>query len=98
MGENHIDSTPVALYGLVLLMCGCSYVLLQRALIAHHGRDSALAAAVGRDRKGLASLALYVTAVSLAFVAPWIAIALYVVVAILWFIPDRRFDPSLLPR
>jgi uncharacterized membrane protein len=95
MGENHFAAVPVALYGLVMLMAGCAYFILSRTLIAHHGKDSALAIALGKDYKGIASLVLYVIAVLLSFVSPWIAVALYVFVAIMWFIPDRRIENAL---
>ncbi len=95
VNENHFASLPVALYGVVLLMTGLAYYILERTLIAHHGPDSALARAMGNDFKGLASLAIYVSAIALAFVNPWIACALYVLVATMWFIPDRRIENTV---
>ena len=92
MGENHFAALPVALYGAVLLMAGVAYFVLARALATHHGKDSKLAMALGKDTKGRASVAIYAAAVPLSFVNPWIAFALYVVVAIIWFIPDRRIE------
>jgi Predicted integral membrane protein len=92
MGENHFAQLPVALYGAVLLMAGCAYYLLAHSLIAHHGRDSELAIALGRDVKGIASVLLYVLAIALSFAATWAAMAVYVLVAALWFIPDRRIE------
>ena len=92
MGENHFAALPVALYGAVLLMAGLAYFVLARALAAHHGSDSKLAMALGKDSKGIASLVLYAAAVPLSFVNPWIAFAMYVVVAVIWFIPDRRIE------
>jgi uncharacterized membrane protein len=92
MGENHFTALPVALYGAVLLMDGVAYYILARALAAHHGKDSRLAVAIGNDLKGIASLGIYAVAISLSFLNPWIAFALYVLVAILWFIPDRRIE------
>ena len=92
IGENHVASTPVAVYGFVLLMAAIAYVILQRAIIARQGRDSPLAAAIGRDWKGKLSLAFYLAAIPLAFVAPWIATGLYVLVAFLWLVPDRRIE------
>ena len=92
MGENHFAALPVALYGAVLLMAGVAYFVLARALAAHHGKDSKLAMALGKDTKGKASLAIYAAAVPLSFVNPWIAFSMYIVVAILWFIPDRRIE------
>jgi uncharacterized membrane protein len=95
MGENHFAALPVALYGSVMLMAGFAYFILSRTLVAHHGKDSALAIALGKDYKGIASLVLYVIAVLVSFVNPWIAVALYVFVAIMWFIPDRRIENAL---
>jgi uncharacterized membrane protein len=95
MGDNHFAALPVALYGVVLLMAGIAYFLLARALAAHHGKDSKLAIAIGKDTKGKASVAVYVVAIPLSFLNPWIAFILYVVVALVWFIPDRRFERVL---
>ena len=95
MGENHFAQVPVALYGLVLLMCGVAYYILSRALIALHGRDSTLAVAIGGDRKGIASLVLYVAAIILAFFSTAAALAIYVLVAAIWLIPDRRIEKVL---
>lgn len=92
MGENDFATWPMALYGVVLLFCAVAYTILARTLIAHHGTDSALAVALGRDGKGKLSLACYAAAIPLAFVRPWIAGALYVFVAVLWLIPDRRLE------
>ena len=92
MGENHFAALPVALYGAVLLMAGIAYFVLARSLAAHHGKDSKLAVALGKDTKGKASVAIYAAAVPLSFVNPWIAFAMYIVVAIIWFIPDRRIE------
>jgi uncharacterized membrane protein len=97
MGANHFAAWPVALYGTVLLWAGFAYFILTRALIAHHGRDSALATAVGRDFKGKASLVCYAVAIPLAFVHSWVAGALYVLVAVMWLIPDRRLEKALAP-
>jgi uncharacterized membrane protein len=95
MGANHFAAWPVALYGAVLLCAGCAYFILTRILIAHHGRDSALATAVGRDVKGKISVGCYAMAIPLAFVQEWLACALYVLVAVLWLIPDRRIEQTL---
>jgi TMEM175 potassium channel family protein len=92
MGENHRLSVPVALYGCVLFMSGLAYYILERGLIALEGERSALATAVGQDFKGILSLVIYAVAVGLAFVKPGISIALYISVAVLWFIPDRRIE------
>jgi uncharacterized membrane protein len=95
MDEAHAAPTPVAAYGVVLLLCGVAYFILTRALLALHPPESRLAVALGADWKGKASLGLYLGAVPLAFVSPWIAIALYVVVAVVWWIPDRRIERAL---
>jgi uncharacterized membrane protein len=89
---------PVAAYGIVMLLSGCAYYLLSRVLIAEHGADSALAAAVGRDSKGIASVFIYAAAIPLAFVEPRVACGLYVVVAVMWLIPDRRIESTLAHR
>ncbi len=94
MGANHFAPWPVALYGAVLWFAGLAYYFLSQSLIAHHGTDSFLAHAIGRDFKGKVSVAIYAIAISLAFVATWISCALYVVVAIMWFIPDRRIEKN----
>jgi len=98
MGETHFAAWPVAVYGVVMVLAAVAYTLLTRALIAQHGDDSALAEAVGRDLKGRASLAAYALAVPVALAAPWIACAVYVVVALMWFIPDRRIERALAAR
>jgi uncharacterized membrane protein len=92
MGENHFATVPVALYGVVLFMSGVAYTILARALMKHHGKDSPLARAIGRDYKGITSVITYAIAIGLAFVQAWIAFALYVVVALMWLIPDRRIE------
>ena len=92
MGENSFAAIPVALYGTVLLMAGIAYFILARALTTHHGRESRLAMAIGKDTKGAASVFIYAVAIPLSFVATWIAFALYVFVAVIWFIPDRRIE------
>jgi uncharacterized membrane protein len=92
MGENHFAETPCAVYGVVCVGAAVAYYLLQTAIIREHGADSAFAQAVGRDVKGRISPLLYVAAVPLAFVSRWISVALYVVVAGIWLIPDRRME------
>ena len=92
VNENHFAAVPVALYGFVLLMSGVSYYVLERVLIAHHPKDSQLARAVGNDYKGIASVVLYAVAIALSFVNPWISCGIYVFVALMWFIPDRRIE------
>jgi uncharacterized membrane protein len=92
MGENHFAMLPVALYGFVLLMCGLAYTLLARCLMTVHGKESALASALGKDGKGLLSVVLYLAGIGLSFVDPWFGFAVYVGVALMWFIPDRRIE------
>jgi uncharacterized membrane protein len=92
MGENHLAPTPTAAYGVVLFMAAIAYVILQRAIIVYQGREPLLAVAIGRDWKGKLSPALYLTAILLAFVNAAIAAAIYVLVALLWFVPDRRIE------
>ena len=95
MGENHFAQLPVALYGVVLLMAGVGYFVLTKTLIARHGPDSQLGTALGGDAKGKASLVLYSTAVPLAFVNRWVALAIYVIVAVMWLVPDPRIERVL---
>src|SRR5215216_848173 len=95
MGENHFAAWPVALYGIVLLCAGIAYFVLTHALIALHGRDSLLATAVGRDVKGIVSGMIYLVAIPLAFVTSWVAGGLYVLVTIIWLVPDRRIETTL---
>ncbi len=92
MSENHFAALPVAAYGLVLLMSGLAFVLLTQCLITIHGRDSDIARWLRGDRKGKISVLIYAIAIPLAFVQWWIAFALYVVVAAIWFVPDRRIE------
>jgi uncharacterized membrane protein len=92
MGENHFETVPVAAYGTVLLMCAIAYTILARSLTAHHRENAELAEAIGKDRKGWISIALYVTGIALSFVQPWLGFATYIVVAIMWLIPDRRIE------
>ncbi|MBD2196866.1 MULTISPECIES: TMEM175 family protein [Calothrix] len=96
MGENHVSAWPIALYGTVLLFCAIAYYILTVALINHHGKDSTLAIAIGRDIKGKISLVFYAIAIPLSFVNSWIAFAFYVLVAIMWLIPDRRIEKTLM--
>ena len=98
MGESHFAAVPVAAYGGVLLLAACAYYVLVRALIARHGGESPLAAAVGDDRKGRASVAAYVVAVATAMVRPGIACAIYFAVAMWWLVPDRRIERTLAAR
>ena len=92
MGENHFASAPTAFYGVVLLMAAIAYSILQQAIMAKQGRDSLLAVAIGNDLKGKLSPLLYAIAIPSAFFNQWIAGAVYVVVALMWLIPDRRIE------
>jgi uncharacterized membrane protein len=95
MGENHFAARPVAVYGAVLLMAGVAYYILARLLVRLHGQGSTLARAIGSDFKGRISIVAYLAAIGGSFVHPWIAMALYVAVAVLWLIPDRRIERAL---
>jgi uncharacterized membrane protein len=97
-GENHLARVPTAVYGVVLLMAAIAYYILQSAIIRQQGKGSLLAAALGRDWKGKVSPVLYAAAICLALVNPWIAIGIYVLVALLWLIPDRRIEKALAGR
>jgi uncharacterized membrane protein len=98
MGASNFGAWPVAAYGVVLLLAGLAYFILTAVLVAHHGKDSALAAAVGRDRKGKLSLLIYAAAIAVSFVEPRLACALYAVVAVIWLVPDRRIETTLTGR
>ena len=95
MGENHFAALPTAAYGAVLLMSAVSYTLLQNVILAIQGPHSKLAVAVGRDRKGKLSLALYLAAIPLAFVNQFISDAIYALVALIWLVPDKRIERTL---
>jgi uncharacterized membrane protein len=95
IGSNHVAALPVASYGVVGLLAAIAYYLLQNRIVALQGRDSALARAIGRDRKGLLSPVLYAAGIALAFVQPWSAIAVYVLVALMGLVPDRRLERAL---
>jgi len=92
MGENHFAPGPMALYGFILLMAAISYYLLQLSILRTHGKDSLLARAVGKDLKGKSSPILYVLAIASTLISGWIAAALYILVAIMWLIPDKRIE------
>jgi uncharacterized membrane protein len=98
MGQTSFRAWPVAAYGGVLLLAGVAYYVLARVLVAHHGPDSPLAVALGRDVKGKVSVALYAVAIPLAFAEPLASCGLYVVVAVLWLVPDRRLETILHDR
>ncbi|GAX42608.1 hypothetical protein NIES4075_36100 [Tolypothrix sp. NIES-4075] len=95
MGENHFATLPVALYGIVLLSSAIAYYILARILVASHGKDSALASALGGDFKGKVSVLIYAVAIGLSFVNSWFACILYTLVAVMWLIPDRRIEKTL---
>ena len=95
MGENTFARWPVALYGVVLLFAAVAYYILTKTLICRHGEESKLASALGRDIKERVSIALYVAAIPLAFVVSWLSCALYVAVAVMWLIPDRRIENAM---
>ncbi len=95
MGENHLAAAPTALYGVVLLLASIAYWILQRTIIASQGPDSLLRTAVGNDWKGKLSPALYVAAIGLAFLSQWLAGGIYVLVALIWLVPDRRIERVL---
>jgi uncharacterized membrane protein len=98
VGENHLAPIPTAAYGLVLLMAAIAYYLLERLIIARQGRDSVLAAALGQDWKAVLSMTLYLLAMLLAFKSPQLASGLYVLVAVLWFLPDLRIERAVTKR
>ncbi len=96
MGENHFAAAPMALYGVVLLMSAIAYFILQLAIVRVHGNESVLARAVGKDWKGKVSPLVYALAIGMSFVSPWIAGALYAVVAAIWLIPDRSIERAIM--
>lgn len=92
LGESHFAPVPTAVYGVVLLLAGVAFLILSRTIIAAQGRHSRLAQALGKDTKGRLSLVIYASAVPLAFVRPWISGVLYVLVALMWLVPDQRIE------
>lgn len=92
MGENNFTTIPVALYGAVLIMAGIAYYLLAHCLTALHGKNSEFAEALGADKKGKASVIIYAIGIFLCFIHPLLGFASYILVAVMWFIPDRRFE------
>ena len=98
MGETYFGDWPVAAYGVVLLLSGFAYSILTRVLIAQHGKESALAIAVGRDHKGNLSILIYAVAIPVSFVEAHVACGLYALVALMWLIPDRRIETALAER
>jgi len=95
MGENHVAPLPTSLYGVVQLLAAIAYTILQNTIIGVQGPHSKLAIAVERDLKGKLSMALYAVAIPIAFYASWISAALYVTVALIWFVPDRRIEKAM---
>lgn len=95
LGEGHFAPVPTALYGVLMILCALAYLVLQRTIVAHHGPGSRLAAAVGRDFKGKVSVISYLLSIPAAFLDPRISLALFVLVALLWLIPDRRIERVL---
>ena len=95
MGENHFSPSTVALYGIILFMCGIAYYFLLHALIQLHGKDSLLATSIGNDFKGVISVVIYAIGILLTFINSWISLGLYCFVALMWFIPDRRIEKRL---
>jgi uncharacterized membrane protein len=98
LGENHVAPLPTAIYGVALLMPAIAYYILQTAIVRVNGADSSLAKALGDDRKGKISPLLYILGIALAFVSPWLSIAMYVLVALIWLIPDRRIEKAITER
>ncbi|MBN2638367.1 MAG: DUF1211 domain-containing protein [Bacteroidales bacterium] len=92
IGENHFGSNPMALYGFILLMSAIAYFILQTRIIKSQGKDSILSRAVGKDIKGKISPILYIFGIGFSFISPWISGSIYVLVACLWLIPDKRIE------
>lgn len=97
MGENHFSKWPVILYGFILLMAAIAYYFLAHSLISFHGKESILAAAIGKDKKGIISVIMYITGIILSFINSWIGFIIYVLVAFMWFIPDKRIEKNIEP-
>jgi uncharacterized membrane protein len=95
IGETRFAAWPVALYGSILLLSGISYYILTLALLSIHPSDSVLARALGRDFKGKISMVIYLVAIPLAFLRPWLAYAIYMFVALMWLVPDRRIERTV---
>ena len=95
VGESHFASVPVSVYGILMLLAGVAYKILQDIIVAHHGPHSKLAAAIGDDVKGKLSALLYALTIPAAFINRWIACAILVIVALMWLVPDRRIEAKL---
>ena len=98
LGESGVRQGPVAVYAIVLLGCALAYTLLTLSLLAAHEPGSRLHQAIGHDRKGKISLGAYIVAFAFSFLVPWISVALFVTVAVMWFVPDRRIERVLFPE
>jgi uncharacterized membrane protein len=98
MGNNQSAPWPMAFYGIVLLCAGFAYAVLARSLAAHHGRNSLVATAIGRDWKGFVSIVLYATAIPLSFESTWMAATIYILVALMWLIPDSRIEKTFVQQ
>jgi uncharacterized membrane protein len=98
LGENNVAPLPTAVYGVALLMPAIAYYLLQTAIVRVNGADSSLAKALGADIKGKISPVIYVVGIALAFISPWLSMAMYTLVALIWLIPDRRIEKALAER
>ena len=92
MGQNHFAAVPVGIYGALLLLAAIAFTILAKTLIACNGADSPIALAIGEDRKGKTSVAIYVLAIVCARFNPWLSVGMYVLVALIWFVPDRRIE------
>lgn len=95
MGENHFSTWPVVLYGIISLMSGVAYYFLAHCLASLHGKNSAIAAALGKDWKGIVSVIVYAIGIGLAFINPWLGVICYFTVAGMWFIPDKRIEKQI---
>lgn len=95
MGENHFYTWPVAIYGMVLFMAGVAYYILAKALVILHGKNSTLAKAFGKDKKGIISVIIYAIGIGISFINSWVGLILYAFVAVMWFIPDKRIEKRL---
>jgi len=95
VGENHTNAAPVAFYGFLLLMCGIAYLVLQTVIITQHDEDFILRKVVGKDIKGKLSLVFYIIGILLSFLNPWLSISCYVIVAIIWIVPEKRLERNV---
>lgn len=95
VGENHLESGPIAFYGVILLMASIAYFILQTIIIKHHKEDFILRKAIGKDFKGKLSTALYIVGLAMSFINSWVAIACYLIVAIIWIVPDKRIEQNI---